>query len=1271
MSSVNLQFLNDLTSQYGATETLDEFIKVNGPIISVDGELHDLNMIRGLMREDGERNFSDEEVITFMNKGASVDYDLDAAGTATNAASSGLLGLLGTPVDLVNTITSGIESVVRTGANKLASINAPEGVDDPSSPNFNPDFYLSEDPQDFLFSSTKPIGGKESIAETVETVINPIYDAVGLPKIDYKLDKMEIPPEHRTLYTMVEIGTETLPLVFGLPLVAMSKAGQGKKVHAFWDEIIKDPKKFVTTETAATAGGAMAVGVAEEAQIENPYARMGIEFLGNLIGGSAANTKGLLESTIRGANKLPIVGAVLKGQSNTAARLSAFEELKRNISDTYDSLLDKADEYERDAAQATGSEREALISQANSARLEAENYKLENVFNSMEKGYQNIYGLGDDFDQVQTLDTEVFAGNFDSNPALAALQKYFANNDSGFQDEVIQNARESIKYMLASAEAISRGGNPEAAQVMTNNAYQQAVNMVMIDAQDKAQKLLQGVKRNADQATAMAASQEANTIIQNAKSSMKEVEDFLWSRVPEQTLVKNTKFLDGIREIYDGPSRKLFTGQSLTENQTLDQIVARLAGQDEVSIADLKLIRTQFLELARSAGSGRGGQQQPRSVSALYKVADAALKDILDSDIPEEIKDSFNLARTFSAKLHERFDTGFTAQLLGLTGQAASDLQIDPRLTLDQATSGSGQQVAVQMSDLQQSATETDKAKNLENVVRSSDADRLSRGLGQSDEASTDVVPTEGPIAYGSATFGQTGMPFKPVRPKNPVEGEAYDSDSATNTFGGGFSMPDYGGDPRKPEFRDNNPRTRTRNDIFPPVGSETDKTLNNMFGRNQNNSPEMDPPKNLSEDDFQRMAEEIYGDDPDATIGTGPAGPDANIVTREDDTVPLGQQMSEAQETFLRNIIYTNLLDEKTIKNSEGLNETLQTLSPAKVAEWKRQNEVTLSQFPQLAVDVDLAIDARMVMDRMDADLSAIAEGNLSQNIKEILTGNVDKLARLEELKQVSSSMSQAGQNAPMAALRNSIMDFVFRASERPTDASIDFGESGSPNFTAIAKNLLTPINDQGMNLLDALSYKNPNNPNDYPILQPNEVEAVARFLLEGINIEKSLSPRVTPDEVVTPTGDLQTNLARIVGANIGATFGDGGASLQTAQIVSGQFKKLVSSLPLANQKKAMQDLLKSPRILYGMYSRNPTVSQTSFQAYKESIINRYGEKGARGVAAKLATDAALGTVNVVADGITNTPLTAKIGPPLGEKGLPDDAIVQTEEMLSEEEEE
>ena len=131
---------------------------------------------------------------------------------------------------------------------------------------------------------------------------------------------------------------------------------------------------------------------------------------------------------------------------------------------------------------------------------------------AMEKGYRDIYRLAEG-QNVKPIDSEVFAGNFANNPAIVELQKYFSNQDSLFEAEVQQNAQESIAYMLSAAEAIARGGNREAAQVMTNNAYQQAVNMVMIDAQDKAQKLLQGIRGNIDQQAVIDASIQAQAYI--------------------------------------------------------------------------------------------------------------------------------------------------------------------------------------------------------------------------------------------------------------------------------------------------------------------------------------------------------------------------------------------------------------------------------------------------------------------------------------------------------------------------------------------------------------------------------------------------------------------------------------------------------------------------------------------------------------------------------------------------------------------------------------
>ena len=108
---------------------------------------------------------------------------------------------------------------------------------------------------------------------------------------------------------------------------------------------------------------------------------MGIEFLGNLAGGASANPRSILDATISTANKLPIVGAVLKGKSKSAARISAFQELKRSLNETHKNLLKKSDELDKEAANAqTASSKRLLEQQADAARLEADSYKLDNVF---------------------------------------------------------------------------------------------------------------------------------------------------------------------------------------------------------------------------------------------------------------------------------------------------------------------------------------------------------------------------------------------------------------------------------------------------------------------------------------------------------------------------------------------------------------------------------------------------------------------------------------------------------------------------------------------------------------------------------------------------------------------------------------------------------------------------------------------------------------------------------------------------------------------------
>ena len=98
-----------------------------------------------------------------------------------------------------------------------------------------------------------------------------------------------------------------------------------------------------------------------------------------------------------------------------------------------------------------------------------------------------------------------------------------------------------------------------------------------------------------------------------------------------------------------------------------------------------------------------------------------------------------------------------------------------------------------------------------------------------------------------------------------------------------------------------------------------------------------------------------------------------------------------------------------------------------------------------------------------------------------------------------------------------------------------------------------------------------------------------------------------------------------------------EGGASLQTAQIVSGQFKKLVSSLPLLTKRRLCKTYLKAPEYLLVSIAGTLQLDLLAFRHIKKVSLVDIMKQG-QGVAGKLAKDATMGTVNVIADELTNT---------------------------------
>ena len=115
---------------------LDNIINQAGPNLSMDGKPFSLTS----MKENGTQS---KDIMDFIVSGnvvnTNINNPLKVANAVVGTASTNILGL---PVDLLNMATSATEALFRGTANTIAGINAPEGVSDPLSENYNPDYYL-------------------------------------------------------------------------------------------------------------------------------------------------------------------------------------------------------------------------------------------------------------------------------------------------------------------------------------------------------------------------------------------------------------------------------------------------------------------------------------------------------------------------------------------------------------------------------------------------------------------------------------------------------------------------------------------------------------------------------------------------------------------------------------------------------------------------------------------------------------------------------------------------------------------------------------------------------------------------------------------------------------------------------------------------------------------------------------------------------------------------------------------------------------------------
>ncbi len=306
--------------------------------------------------------------------------------------------------------------------------------------------------------------------------------------------------------------------------------------------------------------------------------------------------------------------------------------------------------------------------------------------------------------------------------------------------------------------------------------------------------------------------------------------------------------------------------------------------------------------------------------------------------------------------------------------------------------------------------------------------------------------------------------------------------------------------------------------------------------------------------------------------------GNSTEVVIKDDVRQDLGAQMFSAQEDFLRSTVY-KLRDSTTGQ-----------ISSRQIDDFLNNNARLLNDFPNLRQELIGYADAERAAARIVEDLSrASSSEKLPNAISDTLTSDnpTESFARLAAEAQ--------GLPDAMTDFRLATMDVLFAASR---------GADGKPDFVKLANNMGKPLSGRSgdLTIMDLMAQNN--------VISPQEQEILGQMVAEGIRIQRSLTDPNVFNQVIQGTPDIQKNVARIIGANLGVMFGRGDASLQAAAIGSEFVKRQIDKLPLAADTKRVETLMRNPALLLELLSKNPARAKSGMQTAKE-LFAKYQDSG------------------------------------------------------------
>jgi hypothetical protein len=1084
-------------------EILNSIMNTTGPTISIDGTPFNI-------QQAIDSGASSTQILNSILTGDLIRTDIDNSLEAgSRSFATGLTNFLGMPGDIIGAAGSGLEGLGRKGINLAAEAAG------------NVNFTVSENPQDFTFSSPNPAFGGQWIRDTLNKLGS---DYVNIDQF----------PEAQRPYAQVGrvVGENVALARLPFTLANMGVATANPLVK----QAIKDPKKFAMAETGAIAGAAGLAGGAEALGFgDNPFVMMGAEVIGAITGGSPKT----VVTTPRLALQFGKYVAKSIGSrfSDKATNERALNHILTSTNTARAEILKEIENLKK-----SGDIDPAIIEELTA---QADAFTPERLMADLEAG------LASATEGRPMVRANLPSGTLSGNPALAAIQRKMMGDSPEFSAAVMNEVSATLDSMMAASDLLARAGNTEAADVLRKKAFQQAIDATLARSTGEVAERLKAFSGTDN----FRASQLAQGTLYEAKTNMREMETFLWDRIDKKAPIDGTNIGKAIASIREN---KLLDGMTIAGGGQIDAAINIIANKiqrgEPLDTGEVLKFRSIMLEQSRrAAGADDYGQ-----AGIFDALATSAVDDL--SALDGAAGDTISLARAFSSELNQRFTRYFPKDVL--SKEAKGGTSIESEMVLDTGFGTGGDQAALNFQQLQTAASDaTTFADDINNIKARDEAQINASSLGDDGSRTNPVPATQSDnVADPTDVDPSKMMPTDDdIIPEVKVSGTGRMVNKDTLYY-------DVPSDPNNP----------------------VDYTI---YGANR---PRPDAPEVEATDEFK--------------LNEG--GNSTEVVIKDDVRQDLGAQMFSAQEDFLRSTVY-KLRDSTTGQ-----------ISSRQIDDFLNNNARLLNDFPNLRQELIGYADAERAAARIVEDLSrASSSEKLPNAISDTLTSDnpTEAFARLAAEAQ--------GLPDAMTDFRLATMDVLFAASR---------GADGKPDFVKLANNMGKPLSGRtgDLTIMDLMAQNN--------VISPQEQEILGQMVAEGIRIQRSLTDPNVFNQVIQGTPDIQKNVARIIGANLGVMFGRGDASLQAAAIGSEFVKRQIDKLPLAADTKRVETLMRNPALLLELLSKNPARAKSGMQTAKE-LFAKYQDSGMSNaeIARELTKQGAL----AVGDAAARNTRTATVG--------------------------